>query len=78
MGGEMVETESRVDENVALGVPLGILRAAGARRELGEILKEGSSATGLAEAQTEDFCDRADAWAGRFPEAKDYAPEPIL
>lgn len=26
--------------------------------ELGEILKEGSSATGLAEAQTEDFCDR--------------------
>ena len=46
--------------------------------ELGEILKEGSSATGLAEAQTEDFCDRADAWAGRFPEAKDYAPEPIL
>ena len=46
--------------------------------ELGEILKEGSSATGLAEAQTEDFCDRADAWAERFPEAKGYAPEPIL
>ena len=47
-------------------------------RELAEIEKIGSAETGMAQAQTEDFCDRADAFAAKFPEAAQYAPEPIL
>ena len=46
--------------------------------ELEKIRQEGSAATGLAEAQTEDFCRRADKWAERFPEAVGYCPESIL
>ena len=46
--------------------------------ELEAIREKGSKATGLAESQTEDFCARADKWVERFPEAKAYAPEPIL
>ena len=47
-------------------------------RELAEIEKIGSAETGMAQAQTEDFCRRADAFAAKFPEAAQYAPEPIL
>jgi hypothetical protein len=46
--------------------------------ELAEIEKIGSAETGMATAQTEDFCNRADALADRFPEAKSYVPAPIL
>lgn len=46
--------------------------------ELSEIEKIGSVETGMATAQTEDFCNRADALADRFPEAKSYVPAPIL
>ena len=46
--------------------------------ELEAIREKGSKATGLAEAQTEDFCARAEKWVERFPEAAEYAPEPIL
>jgi len=46
--------------------------------ELEEINKLGSQATGLAEAQTEDFCRRANLWVEKFPEAKSYVPAPIL
>ncbi len=46
--------------------------------ELAEIERIGSAETGMAQAQTEDFCNRADALADRFPEAKSYVPAPIL
>lgn len=46
--------------------------------ELAEIERVGSAATGMAEVQTEDFCDRADSLADKYPEAKSYAPAPIL
>jgi len=46
--------------------------------ELAEIEKIGSVETGMATAQTEDFCNRADALVDRFPEAKSYVPAPIL
>ena len=46
--------------------------------ELSEIEKRGSSETGMAERQTEDFCDRADKLADGCPEAKSYVPAPIL
>lgn len=46
--------------------------------ELDAILHKGSHATGLAEAQTEDFCNRADAFAKKCPEAASYVPAAIL
>ncbi len=46
--------------------------------ELAEIEKVGSCATGMAEAQTADFCDRADKLAEECPEAQSYVPAPIL
>ena len=46
--------------------------------ELGEINRVGSAATGMAEAQTLDFCERAFRWASKCPEAADYVPAPIL
>ena len=46
--------------------------------ELNEISEVGSKATALAEAQTEDFCNRADALVEKTPEAKTYTAGPIL
>ena len=46
--------------------------------ELDEINRAGSSATGMAEAQTMDFCERAFHWASKCPEAAGYVPAPIL
>ena len=46
--------------------------------ELDEINRAGSSATGMAEAQTMDFCARAFHWASKCPEAAGYVPAPIL
>lgn len=46
--------------------------------ELSAIEKIGSAETGMAESQTEDFCNRADKVADACPEAKSYVPAPIL
>ena len=46
--------------------------------ELEAIRASGDHATALAEAQTEDFCNRADKLAALTPEAETYEPAPIL
>ena len=46
--------------------------------ELEKIAHDGQKATALAEVQTEDFCNRADAAVEKTPEAKTYTAAPIL
>ena len=46
--------------------------------ELSAIEKIGSAETGMAESQTEDFCNRADKVADACPESKSYVHAPIL
>ncbi len=46
--------------------------------ELKHIYAEGSKATGMAQAQTRDFCERANTYVANFPEAKVYKPGDIL
>ena len=47
-------------------------------QQLQEISEVGSKATALAEVQTQDFCDRANALVEKTPEAKTYTAGPIL
>lgn len=55
------------DENMPLTMP-----------ELLEIAKAGRAKTAMAQSQTDVFCKRVAEIAEKFPEAKSYAPSPIL